>query len=64
MTLLKQIRKLFRRDTENSFIKVKDNQEKFKGPIDNNASNTDNHAVTFGRFDVIVVGVSFSQAVL
>lgn len=64
MTLLKKIKNLFRRDAENSFVKVKDNQEKFKIPIDNNASNTGKHPVTFDRFDVIVVGVSFYQAVL
>jgi len=64
MTLLKKIKNLFRIDAENSFVKVKDNQEKFKIPIDNNASNTGKHPVTFGRFDVIVVGVSFYQAVL
>ena len=62
MTLLKKILNLFRRNTRSN--SVKDNQAQFKPPINNNTSNTGKAPITFGRFDVIVVGVSFYQTVL
>jgi hypothetical protein len=62
MTLLKKILDLFGRNTENN--SVKDHQAQFKPPINNNTSHTSKAPITFGRFDVIVVGVSFYQKVL
>ena len=62
MTLLNKIMNLFRREGEDSFIN--DNQAPFKKPIDNNTSNNGKAPITVGKFDVIVVGVSFYQAVL
>ncbi len=59
MTLLKKILDFFGRNTENN--SVKDHQAQFKPPINNNTSHTSKAPITFGRFDVIVVGASFYQ---
>ena len=60
MTILKKMLNLFRRNDESNFLK--DNQVKIS--VNNNKSNTGKAPITFGRFDVTVVGVSFYQTVL
>lgn len=53
---------LFRRDGVDSFIN--NNQAPLKKPNDNNTSKNGKGLITVGKFDVIVVGVSFYQAAL
>lgn len=62
MAFLKKILDLFGRNTKSN--SVRDNQAQFKPPINNNTAHTSNASTTFGRYDVIVVGVSFYQKAL